>query len=556
MYNNVMNMNGNFKPFRVWCQHVLPSIYDDSLSYMELLNKVVDYINQFGDYLDEFSALNAITYEGVWDITKSYKAWSVVTVNSEAGYVSIKPVPAGIPITNTEYWQLIADYTAIIAGLAERVVALEAEDVVLDGKITTVNNRVTTVDGRVDNANTAISNLDTALQATNATVTQVSNKTDRAIQVARSADLEWADRTLVFLGDSYMTGWSPNGTADPTFVDTLCANIGNDDYYVYATGGVGFSYARGTHYYELFARFMNEHPTVTPTDVFIIGGYNDNTEARNDILNSVANPYNAQKTFEFIRNAFPNVIIHVAYIGRGAGVNTARSGITAINNCAVTYQMACRMYNADYIAKSELMLHNYAGLSSDGIHPNQSGHNAIGNYLADVLQYGYYQYEEIGSWHHLNIDYSISGTNKTNLLPISGVNWNLWEQLTNEGVVLQGRKQLINFVSTPISSILLDGAKNTASITLGKICGNSSCRNYICNFLSTNEISIPMTIYIGYSDNGLKPLATSGSLLIDEDGTISLVFITMKDSYSYPTISNIIGFTIPAFTYTIPLCDC
>lgn len=44
-------MDANFnamiplKPFRFWCQKVLPLVYDDSLSYFELLCKVVDYLN-------------------------------------------------------------------------------------------------------------------------------------------------------------------------------------------------------------------------------------------------------------------------------------------------------------------------------------------------------------------------------------------------------------------------------------------------------------------------------------------------------------------------------
>lgn len=33
------------KTFRFWCQKVLPLVYDDSLSYYEILCKVVDYIN-------------------------------------------------------------------------------------------------------------------------------------------------------------------------------------------------------------------------------------------------------------------------------------------------------------------------------------------------------------------------------------------------------------------------------------------------------------------------------------------------------------------------------
>ena len=40
---------GNYKtlqPFRYWCQKVLPLVYDNSLSYYELLCKVVDYLNK------------------------------------------------------------------------------------------------------------------------------------------------------------------------------------------------------------------------------------------------------------------------------------------------------------------------------------------------------------------------------------------------------------------------------------------------------------------------------------------------------------------------------
>lgn len=37
--------NANIQPFRFWCQKILPLVYDDSMSYYELLCKVVDYLN-------------------------------------------------------------------------------------------------------------------------------------------------------------------------------------------------------------------------------------------------------------------------------------------------------------------------------------------------------------------------------------------------------------------------------------------------------------------------------------------------------------------------------
>lgn len=46
---------GTYKPltpFRYWCQKVLPLVYDDSLSYYELLCKVVDYLNKTMEDVD------------------------------------------------------------------------------------------------------------------------------------------------------------------------------------------------------------------------------------------------------------------------------------------------------------------------------------------------------------------------------------------------------------------------------------------------------------------------------------------------------------------------
>ena len=40
-----MSENYNDGNFRFWCQKVLPLVYDDSLSYYELINKVVEYLN-------------------------------------------------------------------------------------------------------------------------------------------------------------------------------------------------------------------------------------------------------------------------------------------------------------------------------------------------------------------------------------------------------------------------------------------------------------------------------------------------------------------------------
>ena len=59
---------GNYKtlqPFRYWCQKVLPLVYDDSLSYYELLCKVVDYLNKT---MEDVETLHG-------DVTKLHSAY-------------------------------------------------------------------------------------------------------------------------------------------------------------------------------------------------------------------------------------------------------------------------------------------------------------------------------------------------------------------------------------------------------------------------------------------------------------------------------------------------
>lgn len=67
MANFTPELQGYNKPgaFRFWCQKVLPLVYDDSLSYYELLNKVVDYLNHL---IED----NQATIENIASLLTSY----------------------------------------------------------------------------------------------------------------------------------------------------------------------------------------------------------------------------------------------------------------------------------------------------------------------------------------------------------------------------------------------------------------------------------------------------------------------------------------------------
>ena len=71
------------------------------------------FLVKFRELLSKFEAfvdVNTIHFANpiLWDITSQYPPNTIV-VNEGLGYVSIKPVPAGIEIDNTEYWTVIFD---------------------------------------------------------------------------------------------------------------------------------------------------------------------------------------------------------------------------------------------------------------------------------------------------------------------------------------------------------------------------------------------------------------------------------------------------------------
>ena len=88
------------------------------------LDMLLEVIKKLTGEMEDFKVINKITFYGEWDITNQYPAWAIVDDNGN-GYISIKPVPAGVPLSDGNYWVLVADYSALYANITTRIVALE-----------------------------------------------------------------------------------------------------------------------------------------------------------------------------------------------------------------------------------------------------------------------------------------------------------------------------------------------------------------------------------------------------------------------------------------------
>lgn len=122
--------------FTYWCQKVLPLVYDDSLSYYEMLCKITDYVNQivendknFAGDLDEIRKELAIVKKWIADfdtsyieeVVKKYLATMIFIEISDAGYIiyfipetwkdiTFNTTGLDVDIPDREYGRLVLSY--------------------------------------------------------------------------------------------------------------------------------------------------------------------------------------------------------------------------------------------------------------------------------------------------------------------------------------------------------------------------------------------------------------------------------------------------------------
>lgn len=73
------------------------------------LDWILKAIKELAREMKDFEASNSIEYVGIWNISDQYSIWSVVT-NGNNAYLSIKPVPSGIQVTDQNYWRFIGTF--------------------------------------------------------------------------------------------------------------------------------------------------------------------------------------------------------------------------------------------------------------------------------------------------------------------------------------------------------------------------------------------------------------------------------------------------------------
>lgn len=290
-------------------------------------------------------------FTGLYDNTQIYDALDVVDNGSGTSYIAKKTVPAGTPLTNTDYWFVYGASSGAIINLQQQINEMKDGDVA-----GSLQNQVDSIEHGLNGP----------------------------------IFTEWNKRKILFLGDSYGQGTICTGLNPDTYTNNysdgwmskLIGYLGMDSDHAIAEPTVGASFAKpsGVHWQDAIASLADD-PDLNM--IFIAGGANDlQANSYDDIINGI------NAFFTVAAAKFPNAVVAIAMIGftRWSGsVLKATDVMQAYRNGAINN-------GGVYIPHAYNVMHCAALFSLDDVHGTAEGYTQIARALYGAMTSGNYEF--------------------------------------------------------------------------------------------------------------------------------------------------------------------
>lgn len=370
--------------------------------------------------IGNFVALNTIKYANPfdWDITTQYAMNTLVFNPADyTAYLSVKPVPSGVQIDNTDYWTPVFTMEDVLTAYRDAITPV-FEKAGSPATTTIEKGQLFWIESSVYSATAKINQGDTVAIGTNCAATNISaellklisadNELSKSItdetaartqadeqlqgnitaeQTAREqADAQLQDNinniwknvtfnSVVFIGDSFMAGGWLN--EDQRFAQLFAKMIGAKNYKVYAVGGIGFINAGDGSgpFSKIINDVINNDSTLDRSKVdcvIIEGGTNDGAPNPATMQNAVLT------TIDYAKVSMPNAKIFIM---------STPTFDTPLNNTSAGIFTACNIRGCGYINSRYWLIGNsqYESVSPDQNHPNENGMKMIAGYLYNIF---------------------------------------------------------------------------------------------------------------------------------------------------------------------------
>lgn len=199
-------------------------------------------------------------------------------------------------------------------------------------------------------------------------------------------------KSIVIIGDSYAEGYTPDGNVTG-WADKVASSMPYCTFKIKYSGGAGFSHVSASTD-KKFINLLNEAGNeMTEADrnnvslVLIGGGMNDRDQTKADLKTAI------DSFASRCRELYPYADIVYAFIGWSSSSSVRNNLRTECSNLR-----SCRTSGMKIITSTAFTLHDYKYFSSDGIHPNNDGQDALAQTMAGVI---------LGSEPNITIEYNL-----------------------------------------------------------------------------------------------------------------------------------------------------
>lgn len=401
-------------------------------TYDRDLGWLIKTVIENDEILKNFVALNIIKYADPiqWSITTQYeKNTIVIDPMTGTAYISVAPVPSGVPLTNTNYWTVVFDlgqfvtkannnftlrledegtttatfatnsgewliwggilYEALVNIIAgdQYVVNSNIKRITMESIIGNLPNLTTTVKTNIVAAiNSEVADrkaadlvLDNSIVIERDARVLADQTLDNSIVIERNAriaadntkEVNQSNRNYILIFDSY------GGLG----VSTIAAQACTGGVYVLNVGGAGFVAAGGGQtWYDALSAYvttLSDDDKNSVTDVMIFGGVNDFNEQISDIITAM----NIMDSY--IKTNLPNARITVAPVS--FPIRQDSTPTLYVSHVLTAYSRGATYLGWNYVEGLNVAIHNDNLMESDGIHPNSTGVDQLGHIIKNYI---------------------------------------------------------------------------------------------------------------------------------------------------------------------------
>ena len=185
------------------------------------------------------------------------------------------------------------------------------------------------------------------------------------------------NKKYIFVGDSYLEGYTPNGTIESWGLKTAnILGLTSEQYRIVAYGGSGFVRTDTKTFSQMINELENDNYV---SDIIVCGGYNDQGASYENLLSYMTDFKNKCNI------KFPNAKISIGHIGWTKNSST----IYPLHVNIINYKKCAEVLGLKYLSNVEYSLKDYFSVfSSDGFHPNNVGQEYLANSISSAILTG------------------------------------------------------------------------------------------------------------------------------------------------------------------------